>query len=148
MPLPLIGLAGFVLKAIPFAKGLLGEGLVEGWLSHKRKLAESANEQEKIRLDAEIRMGEHELSLRAMARDLQLKEYEHPVLWWGKFLLLLSVGMYWAARFQVKTWGLDDFGVAIKELTVTEASVSGMVLAYWFLEKKVDRVLDRVLPKR
>jgi hypothetical protein len=31
-------------------------------------------------------------------RDLQIREYEHPFLWWPKFLLMLFVCIYWAAR--------------------------------------------------
>ncbi len=46
-----------------------------------------------------------------MIRDLQMKEYEHPVLWWGKCILMLSVGLVLAARFIVKLTGLDHFNV-------------------------------------
>ena len=40
----------------------------------------------------------YELERRRAIRDLQIREYEHPFLWWPKFLLMLFVCLYWAAR--------------------------------------------------
>lgn len=135
--IPLLGLI------FPFVKGFLGDGLVEKYLNHKRELASNATALEKANLETDVRMAELELDRRSQIRQLQIAEYEHPIFRWGKGFLLISVGMYWAARFQVRTWGLDDFGVAIKELTQTEAAVSGMVLAYWFLGDKITRAIKR-----
>jgi hypothetical protein len=38
------------------------------------------------------------LERRRAIRDLQIREYEHPFLWWPKFLLMLFVCLYLAAR--------------------------------------------------
>ena len=64
---------------------------------------------------------------RKAIRDLQMREYEHPFLWWPKFLLMLFVCLYWAARFMVKLTGLNDFNVGVAELSQTEAVVSSLV---------------------
>lgn len=134
----MIGLLGVL---FPFVKGLLGDGLVEKLLTHKRSLAESANELEKAKLDADVRVIEHELSRRAMIKELQLKEYEHPFLWWPKALIMMAVALYVFARFMVKTWGLNDYQIAVAELDTWEAGVASMVLAYLFLGDKIARAM-------
>jgi hypothetical protein len=125
----------------PFIKGFLGDGLVEKYLNHKKDLAASANEREKLNIDADVKVLEFELERRKAIRDLQLKEYEHPFLWWPKFILMLFVCLYWAARFMVKLTGLNDFNVAIAELSDVEAVVSSMVLAYMFLGADLKRAI-------
>ena len=137
MILTLLGLA------FPFIKGLLGDNLVEKILADKRAKLASANELEKAKIEADIKTGEQELERRRLIRDLQLKEYEHPFMWWPKFLLMLFVCLYWAARFMVKLTGLNDFNIAIAELSEPEAVVSGMVLAYMFLGDKISRALRK-----
>jgi hypothetical protein len=127
----------------PFIKGFLGDGLVEKFLNHKKDLAASANERERMNLDADVKVLASELERRRAIRDLQMKEYEHPILWWGKCILMVSVGAYWAARFIVKLTGLDDFNVAVSELSQTEAVVSSMVLGYWFLGDKIERMVRK-----
>ena len=48
-----------------------------------------------------------------------------------------------AGRFMVKLTGLNDFNVAIAELSDTEAVVSGMVLTYMFLGSKIERMVRK-----
>ena len=127
----------------PLIKGLLGDGLVEKFLNHKRMAAETANAREKMNLDADMRVIEAELARREMIRELQIKEYEHPFLWWPKFLLMLFVSLYWSARFMVKLTGLNDFNVAIAELSTEEAVVSSLVLGYLFLANKIERMVRK-----
>lgn len=127
----------------PFIGRFLGDNVVEKLLNHKKDLAASANERERMNLEADIKSLEFEVRRRDQIKELQLKEYEHPFLWWPKFIVMLSVGMYWAARFQVKTWGLGDFGVAVSELSTEEAVVSTMVLSYLFLANKIERMVRK-----
>ena len=125
----------------PLIKSFLGENLIEKLLAHKQALAASANERERAELDADVKILGYELERRKAIRDLQLREYEHPALWWPKFLLMLFVCLYWAARFMVKLTGLDDFNVAVAELSQTEAVVSSLVLGYMFLGNKIERIV-------
>ena len=125
----------------PVIKSFLGENLIEKMLAHKQALAASANEREHVELDADVKVLGYELERRKAIRDLQIREYEHPFLWWPKFLLMLFVCLYWAARFMVKLTGLDDFNVAIAELSQTEAVVSSLVLGYMFLGGKIERIV-------
>lgn len=125
----------------PFVKGLLGDGLVEKLLEHKRQLAASATELEKVKIEADIKTLDYELQRRAMIRDLQMKEYEHPFLWWPKALIMMAVALYIFARFMVKTWGLDDYGVAVVDLDAWEASVASAVLGYLFLGGEIKRMM-------
>ena len=127
----------------PLVKGLLGDGLVEKMLNHKKDLAASANEKERMNLDADIKVLGYELERRKAIKELQIKEYEHPLMWWPKFMLMLFVCLYRAARFMVKVTGLNDFNVAIADLSDTEAVVSGMVLTYMFLGDKIERVFRK-----
>lgn len=129
--------------AFPFIKAFLGDNLVEKLLNHKKELAASANERERMNIEADVKVLEYELERRKAIRDLQIKEYEHPFMWWPKFLLMLFVCLYWAARFMVKLTGLNDFNVAIAELSEPEAWVSGMVLSYMFLGDKISRALRK-----
>ncbi len=125
----------------PLVKSFLGENLIEKLLAHKQALAASASERERVSIEAEVKVLGYELERRKAIRDLQIREYEHPVLWWPKFLLMLFVCLYWAARFMVKLTGLDDFNVAVAELSQTEAVVSSLVLGYMFLGNKIERMV-------
>jgi hypothetical protein len=108
---------------------------------HRQALAATAHERERVSADADVKVLGYELERRRAIRDLQIREYEHPFLWWPKFLLMLFVCLYWAARFMVKLTGLDDFNVAIAELSQTEAVVSSLVLGYMFLGGKIERMV-------
>jgi hypothetical protein len=130
----------FLGLVFPLIKSFLGENLIEKMLAHRQQLTASANERERAALEADVKVLGHELERRRAIRDLQMKEYEHPFLWWPKFLLMLFVCLYWAARFLVKLAGLDDFNVAVAELSQTEAVVSSMVLGYMFLGQKLERL--------
>ena len=134
----MLAILGFI---FPVIKSFLGENLIEKMLTHKQALAASANERERMELDADVKVLGYELERRRAIRDLQIREYEHPFLWWPKFLLILFVCLYWAARFMVKLTGLDDFNVAIAELSQTEAVVSSLVLGYMFLGGKIERLV-------
>ena len=134
----MLAILGFI---FPVIKSFLGENLIEKMLAHKQALAASANERERVELDSDVKVLGYELERRKAIRDLQLREYEHPFLWWPKFLLMLFVCLYWAARFMVKLTGLDDFNVAIAELSQIEAVVSSLVLGYMFLGDKIERMV-------
>ena len=124
----------------PFIKGFLGENVIEKVTAQKRLQLESANELEKAKLNADIKAGEQELERKKIIRDLQLREYEHPFLWWPKFLIMMAVALYWFAKFMHKTFGLADFNVAISDLTTAEEVVSSLVMGYMFVGNKIERV--------
>ena len=134
----MLAILGFI---FPLIKSFLGENLIEKMLAHRQSLAASANERERVNIDADVKVLGYELERRKAIRELQLREYEHPFLWWPKFLLMLFVCLYWAARFMVKLVGLDDFNVGVAELSQTEAVVSSLVLGYMFLGNKIERML-------
>ena len=127
----------------PLIKGLLGDGLVEKYLNHKRAQAATASAERKANLDADVKVLESEVRRREQIKELQLREYEHPFLWWPKFLLMLFVCLYWAGRFMVKLTGLNDFNVAIAELSTEEAVVSSLVLGYLFLGGDIKRIFSK-----
>ena len=136
----MFGLLGLV---FPLVKGLLGDGLVEKFLNHKKDLAASANEREKMILDADIKVLEFEVRRRETIKELQLREYEHPFLWWPKFLIMMAVALYWFVKFMHKTFGLADFNVAISDLTTAEEVVSSLVLGYMFVGNKIERMIRK-----
>lgn len=136
----MLGLLGII---FPFVKGFLGEGLVQKYLTHKEALAASANEMEKASLDADIRMASFELQRRQAQRDLQLREMEHPFMWWPKMIIMSVVALYVAARFSVRILGLDDFMIEVKPLDPWEEWVAGLVMAYLFLGNKIERLLRK-----
>ena len=136
----MFGLLGLV---FPLVKGLLGDGLVEKFLNHKKDLAASANEREKMILDADIKVLEFEVKRRETIKELQLREYEHPLLWWPKFMIMLAVTLYWFVKFMHKTFGLADFNVAISDLTTAEEVVSSLVLGYMFVGNKIERMIRK-----
>ena len=123
----LAALPGFLLKFI-------GSGTLETVLSHQRAKLDSANERERIDAGREVKRLENEQDRRKRIAELQALEYQHGWLWFPKFLIMLSVAVYICARFSVLTWGLDDFGVAVKPLDPWLEYVAGGVLAYLFLK--------------
>lgn len=127
----------------PFIGRFLGDNVVEKLLNHKKDLAASANERERMNLEADIKSLEFEIMRRDQIKELQLKEYEHPFLWWPKFLIMMAVAFYWFATFMHVTLGLSDFGVLIPELSPPQDAVSIMVLTYMFLGQKIERVFTR-----
>lgn len=127
----------------PLIKGLLGDGLVEKFLNHKKDLAASANERDRMNLEADVKVLEFEVKRRETIKELQLREYEHPFLWWPKFLIMMAVAFYWFATFMHVTLGLADFGVLIPDLTPPQDAVSVMVLAYMFIGSKIERMIRK-----
>lgn len=125
----------------PFVKGLLGDGIVEKLLNHKRDLATNATAIEKANIEADVKTLELELQRRAQIKELQIREYEHPLLWWPKALIMMSVALYVFARFTVKTFGLDDYHVAVAELDAWEAGIASAVMAYLFLGSSLSRAV-------
>lgn len=131
---------------IPFALVLpvlkfLGDGVLGKMLAHRRELAASKNEGERIKADLEGKRLEHELKRRQAQRDLQLKEIDHWLFRFGKFGLVATVGAYWMARILARLLGIDDFQVYIKPLDDAEEAVSFMVLGYLFLGEKIERFI-------
>lgn len=127
----------------PFIKAFLGDNLVEKLLNHKKDLAASANEREKMNIEADVKTLEIELQRRALIRDLQIREYEHGALWWPKFLIMMAVAVYWFAVFTHATLGLGDFGIVIPTLTPEQEYVSMAVLSYMFLDGAIKRVVRK-----
>ena len=135
----------FLLGLFPFFLKLVGTGVIQSTLGTlldaKQKLSETANASEKNKLDAQISTISYELQLRQAQRDLQIKELDH---WWmtlPKFLIMFSVACYVVARFLVKTWGLEDFHIAVQDLNVWEAGVASLVMTYMFLGKHISKAL-------
>jgi hypothetical protein len=135
----------FVLLGLvfPFLKSFLGEGVIQGYLNHKKDMAASANEAERVRIQADVNMAAFELDRRKAQRDLQLKEMEHGYLWWPKFLIMMSVALYVLARFTVKTWGLNDYHIAVADLDTWEAGIASAVMAYLFLGGEIKRMIGK-----
>lgn len=127
----------------PFIKGFLGDGLVEKYLNHKKDLAASANERERMNIEADVKVLEFELERRKAIKELQLKEYEHPLMWWPKFIIMMSVAFYWFVIFMHSTLGLGDFNIVIPDLTPAQEVVSSLVLGYMFLGDKIERMVRR-----
>ena len=127
----------------PFIKGFLGDGLVEKYLNHKRAQAETASAERKANIEADIKVLDAEVKRREAIKEMQLREYEHPFLWWPKFLIMMAVAVYWFAVFTHATLGLSDFGIVIPELTSLQEGVSTTVLAYMFLANKIERVFSK-----
>jgi hypothetical protein len=127
----------------PFIKGMLGDGLVEKLLNHKKELAASANERERMNIEADVKVLGYELERRKAIKDLQIKEYEHWALWWPKFLIMMAVAFYWFSVFAHVTLGLADFGIVIAELTPMQEAVSTTILAYMFLDGPIKRALRK-----
>ena len=73
----------------PIIKSFLGENVIEKMLAHKQALASSANERERLNIDADVKVLGYELERRKAIRDLQIREYEHPFLWLRLTLLWL-----------------------------------------------------------
>jgi hypothetical protein len=58
--------------------------VIEKMLAHRQALASSANERERVSAEADVKVLGYELERRRAIRDLQIREYEHPFLWWPK----------------------------------------------------------------
>ena len=125
---------GFLLK-------FLGGGVIQSIIAARQTELSSANETRRIQVQADLNNLNFELQRRQAQRDLQLKEMEHPVLRFGKGILMIAVGTYWAGRFGAKLFGLSDFHVFIQDLSPPEETVSTIVLGYLFLGEKVNQFI-------
>lgn len=130
-----------LLPLIPsFLLRFVGGNVLSTVLAHKREQTNSAGEMERVKLDHQIKKLDYEVRRRDQQKELALKDAEHPFLWWPRMMLLSSVSAYWSLRFAVKAFGLDDYGVAISELSTTEATVSGLVVSAILLPPTVNKI--------
>lgn len=127
---------GFLLK-------FLGGGVIQSLITARQNELASANETRRIVLQQELAILNAEVERRKTAAQLQQAEQQWRLLRAGKGLLMLSVGLYWAARFTARLLGLDDFNVMIKPLDGNEFQVSSMVLGYWFVTDGLGKMLGR-----
>lgn len=134
---------GFLLGLFPLLLKFTGTGVIQTILDNKLEMSKTANAAEKNRLDADVQSLQFELQRRQAQRDLQIKELEHPWLFWPKFLIMLVVALYVAASFSIKTWGLSDFGVVLLPLDPWQQGVAGAVIGYMFLGKPLERYMGR-----
>ena len=125
----------------PFVKGLLGDGLVQSYLKHKQGMAASANEAEKVRIQADVNMAAFELQRRDKQKELQIAELPFSEMRRAKALLMWSVALYWFGRFMIEVLGLGDYNVVIHPLSDDMDVVSKMILAYLFLDGTIKRVI-------
>lgn len=125
----------------PLLKGLLGDGIVERLLNHKRAMADSANELQKANIEADVKVIEHELSRRSMIKELQLAEMRHDRMWKPKYIVMMVYALYVTGRVSVLLFGLDDYGVAVKPLDPWLEWLGGLVFGYMFLGEKIERAV-------
>jgi hypothetical protein len=118
----------------PFLLRVLGEGAVAKYLAFKKDQAASATELEKVRLEAQVRLAQHELARRDMQRQLQVADMKFRAFRLFKFGLIGVVACYWIGRIGARLVGLDDFAVYVKPLDSEEWQVSAMVLGYLFID--------------
>ena len=123
---------GFLLK-------FLGGGIIQSMITARQNEMASANATRKIVLQGEIAKLQDETERRKIAADLQASDNRYFIMRFGKGLLMLSVGLYWAARFDARLLGLDDFHVVVKDLDPEEFKISMMVLTYWFVSEAIGR---------
>lgn len=126
-----------------FLLKFLGSGVIQSVLDNRLEMSKTATAAEKNRLDADVQSLQFELQRRQAQRDLQIKELEHPWLFWPKFVVMMVVALYVAARFTVKTWGLSDFGVVLQPLDAWEQWVAYTVMGYMFLGKPLERYMGK-----
>jgi hypothetical protein len=124
----------------PFLKSFLGEGIVQSYLNHKKDLAQTANEAEKVKIQADVNMAAYELERRKAQRDIQIAELPYSEMRRAKALLMWSIALYWFARFMIEVLGLGDYNIAIHPLSADMDAVSKMILAYLFLDGTIKRV--------
>ena len=127
----------------PFVKGLLGDGIVQSYLNHKKDLAATANAAEKVRIQADVNMAAFELTRRQAQKELQIAELPYSEMRRAKALLMWAVALYWFGRFMIEVIGLGDYGVIIHPLSADMDVVSKMILAYLFLDGTIKRVVGK-----
>ena len=103
----------------------------------------SANATRKIQLEGEIATLNAETDRRKLTVALQQSDNQFPLMRFGKGLLMVLVGLYWASRFGARLLGLDDFHVYVKPLDVEELQVSTLVISYWFISSTVRQIVGR-----
>jgi hypothetical protein len=121
-----------IVALFPALLKFVGGGVLSSWVQTKKDQLQAANDKDRIKLERDIAIGEQELRRKQLVAELQMHEQQFFLMRFGKELLLFSVGCYWAMRFTARTWGFDDWGITIHDLTSTEAMVSETVLVYWF----------------
>lgn len=126
-----------------FLLKFLGGGIIQSLITARQNELASANATRRIQIQAELDQLNAETDRRKIAASLQQSEDQYTIMRFGKGVLMLLVGLYWAGRFAAKLFGFDDFGVYIKPLDVEEIQVSTMILAYWFVSSTVRQIVGR-----
>ena len=122
-------LPGFILK-------LLGSGIIEKVLDHKRKLLDTATEQQRIKLQGEIAVLEAEKSRKARIAELQALEYQRWETRLVKMMLGFPVAVYVSASFIVAALNLTgDFNIVVPDLNAWQQAYALGVSGYYFLSK-------------
>ena len=129
-------LFGFLLK-------LLGGGVIQSMINARKDQLASTNETIRIKAGIELNQLNAEQERRKLSVALQQSDNQFPLMRMGKAILMLTVGLYWAARIGARLWGLDDFQVYIKALDADEFQVSMLVLSYWFVSSTVRQIVGR-----
>lgn len=80
---------------------------------------------------------QEEIERRKLIRDIQVKETEHWIAWFPKFLLGMSVSIYASSIFLVSTFGLPW---VVLEVPSEMNWVLTVVVGGWFLESSVKRL--------
>ena len=127
---------GFLLK-------FLGGGIIQSMIAARQNELASANATRKIQLEGEIATLNAETDRRKLTVALQQSDNQFPLMRFGKGLLMVLVGLYWASRFGARLLGLDDFHVYVKPLDVEELQVSTLVISYWFISSTVRQIVGR-----
>ena len=128
---------------LPFLLKFLGEGAVQSWLKSKTDQMNSANELQKVKLSSEVQVIGFELQRRQAQRDLQIAEMPYKSMRYPKSLLMWSVALFWAVKFNYVTFGLGDFHIVVGNLDPAMTYVSTMVLGYLFLGDGFKRLSEK-----
>lgn len=121
---------------LPFVLRFLGEGVVGSFLEHRKDMAASANERDRIKYDRDVKLAEHELRRRQAQRDLQIAELERPAMYLPKALLMWCTSLYLSAIILASLFGLKTrYGLVIEDTPPAIWNVMMMVVGYWFLDK-------------
>lgn len=117
----ILAILGLFLKALP--------GPILGYLERK-----AASQNETLRIEVQ-----REIELRNLQRGVLLKEADHWIAWLPRFVLAMSVSLYYGGVFLVSTFGISW---TILQVPNEVEAVGVVVVGALFLEK-VTRIVKR-----
>jgi hypothetical protein len=109
----------------------LGGGVLTSVLKHLEARKSLENDAQKLKTEVTISEIKAELAVRQEQAAIVKRQLGHPIAWFGRFLIEMSVAVYFMAHVVDSIWNLSG---DVRPLGVPEAALMATVVGGMFLK--------------